>query len=645
MERPSPAGLQPLAGPQMLDAILTSAVEAIFTIDDLGIIRTANPATERLFGYAPGELLGQNVKILMTGEHRHKHDGYISNFIRTGEARIIGIGREVEARRKDGTPFPVHLSVSTFIVDGKRYFSGILHDLGERNRIQSELTRQWSIFETVFNNVPNALIIADASLRITLCNAAVARLFGSTPGEFVGRSLADVYATPGDYERVRDAFATPGQQRLEPLVAGYRHSDGATFPGETIGAQIVAQGNPRPVEATGLLILIRDVSRDLEQQMALHKAQRMEAFGQLTGGIAHDFNNLLTVIMGNHELLEMRLEDAKNRMLLRRAQEAAEMGARLTARLLTFARRRQLETIVLDLNDQVIGMAELLRRTLGEHVDVNTVLKPRLWHVSADPSEIENAILNLAINARDAMPKGGKLIIETDNVTLDDEAARSRGLGAGDWVSLAISDTGIGMPPDVLQRVFEPFFTTKAPGKGTGLGLSGVYGFVRQLGGSVAIESTIGAGTRVSILLPRADGPIAAAGAGPERETIPLSAGERVLLVEDNTDVRQVTRTRLEDLGYVVVEAGCGSDAVDILNSGQAVDIVFSDVVMPGGMSGFDVCRWVRENQPRTRLLLASGFAEKALEQQEVPVADVEILRKPYDRGDLARALRRALDA
>jgi CheY-like chemotaxis protein len=201
------------------------------------------------------------------------------------------------------------------------------------------------------------------------------------------------------------------------------------------------------------------------------------------------------------------------------------------------------------------------------------------------------------------------------------------------------------MPPDVLQRVFEPFFTTKAPGKGTGLGLSGVYGFVRQLGGAVSIDSSVGAGTRVSILLPRADGRAAAPSAGTERESIPLSAGERVLLVEDNTDVRQVTRTRLEDLGYVVVEAGSGIDAVDFLGSGQRVDIVFSDVVMPGGMSGLAVCRWVRDNRPSTRLLLASGFAEKALEQQEVPVADVEILRKPYDRGDLARALRRALDA
>ena len=239
----------------MLDALLTSAVEAIFTIDERGIIRTANPATERLFGYAPGELIGQNVNVLMTDTHRDRHDGYIANYLRTGEARIIGIGREVEARRKDGVHFPVHLSISTFLVDGKRYFSGILHDLGEHHRIQGELTRQWSIFETVFNNVPNALIIADADLRITLCNAAVARLFGCEPGTFVGHSLAEVYATPADYERVREAFATPGKQHLEPLVAHYRRGAAATFPGETIGAQIVAQGGTGQGQATGLLLV------------------------------------------------------------------------------------------------------------------------------------------------------------------------------------------------------------------------------------------------------------------------------------------------------------------------------------------------------------------------------------------------------
>ena len=639
MDRAPPDALQPLIGPQMLEAILASAVGAIFTIDDRGIIRTANPATENLFGYLPGELLGQNVSVLMTDEHRDRHDSYLAGYLRTGRARIIGIGRELEARRKDGSTFPVHLSVSTFVVEGRRFFAGILHDLGERKRMQGELSRQQSIFETVFNNVPNALIIADERHNITLCNSAVDSLFGCAPGHYTGHPVEHVFASSGDFERVRSRFFVPAHDHLEPLVAQYRRHDGTLFPGETLGARITGRA------AGGFLILIRDVSRDIEQQVALHKAQRMEAFGQLTGCIAHDFNNLLTVIMGNHELLEMRLDNDKNRALLRRAQEAAEMGARLTARLLTFARRRQLETVPLDLNQQVIGMAELLRRTLGEQVEVNTVLKPRLWQVVADPSEIENAILNLAINARDAMPKGGKLIIESDNIALDAEAARSRALAAGDYVSLAITDTGVGMPPDVLQRVFEPFFTTKSPGRGTGLGLSGVYGFVRQLGGAVGIDSRLGSGTRVTILLPRSIGAAAQSGATTEHSAVPCSAGERVLLVEDNAEVRQVTRTRLEHLGYKVVEAGSGPEAVAILDAGAAFDVVFSDVVMPGGMSGFDLCRWVREHRPAIRLLLTSGFADKVIEQQEVPVANVEILHKPYDRGDLAHAMRRALDA
>ena len=398
-------------------------------------------------------------------------------------------------------------------------------------------------------------------------------------------------------------------------------------------------------DSSGHIKLIRDISKQVVQDEALRKSQRMEAIGQLTGGIAHDFNNLLTIITGNHELLEMELEGAEQRDLLSRANNAAMMGARLTNRLLTFARRRRLDPVVLDLNEQVLVMAELLRRTLGEAIALGTLLAPRLWSVRADPSEVENAVLNLAINSRDAMPGGGKLVIETSNIVLEEsDVASEVGAEPGEYVRLSVSDTGIGMSQEVLARVFEPFFTTKEPGKGTGLGLSVIYGFVKQSGGHVTVYSEIGRGTTVNLYLPRIAG---------ERERTaparpPASAtqrtGETILLVEDNPDVRKVTAQRLKNLGYVVVEAASGGRAVEVLSAGASVGLVFSDVVMPGGMSGFELGRWVQANAPAVPVLLTSGFAEDVARAGEAPGSELEILRKPYTGTELARALRKAID-
>src|SRR5581483_6049666 len=359
-------------------------------------------------------------------------------------------------------------------------------------------------------------------------------------------------------------------------------------------------------------------------------------------GIAHDFNNLLTIITGNHELLEMELQNEEQRDLLTRANNAALMGARLTNRLLTFARRRSLDPVVLNLNEQVLAMAELLRRTLGETIALGTLLAPRLWPVRADPSEIENGVLNLAINSRDAMPTGGKLVIETRNVMLDEsDVASEIGAQPGEYVRLSVSDTGVGMSQDVLSRVFEPFFTTKEPGKGTGLGLSVIYGFVKQSGGHVTVYSEVNRGTTVNLYLPRVASAEEKAGLANPAAAAEKQTGESVLLVEDNPDVRRVTARRLQHLGYGVVEADSGARAIEALKSGTRVDLVFSDVVMPGGVSGFDVAQWVRENMPQVSVLLTSGFAEDVARSGEAPAPELEILRKPYSSADLARALRK----
>ena len=522
----------------------------------------------------------------------------------------------------------------------------------------------------------DAIITIDQQQRITLFNDGAEAIFGYHRVEILGRPLGTLLP-----ERYRLAH----QEHVKSFASSMVHArsmgerqqifglrkDGLEFPAEAAISKIIVDGQRT------FTVVLRDISErrrtedmlarsnaELEQRVAertaelsaeikrreetqaqLIRNQRMEAFGQLTGGVAHDFNNLLTVIIGNLELLEMRLADEKDRALLKRAQDASEMGARLTTRLLTFARRRTFETMVLDLNEQIAGMVELLNRSIGEHIHLMTRLSPGLWAVRADPSEIENALLNLSINARDAMPKGGKLVIDTANVSADaDEIGHLTKLPAGDYVRLAVSDTGSGMPADVLQRAFEPFFTTKPPGKGTGLGLSTIYGFLQSIGGTATIYSEDGRGTTVNLYLPRH-----AAGvpkpALQVRDQIPPAEGEAVLLVEDNAEVREVTHRRLEDLGYRVIESDSGPDAIEKLRAGADVQLVLSDVVMPGGMSGIDVATVVAAEWPAIKLLLTSGYAEDILRDRDVEPERFRILRKPYSRAELAQALRRALEA
>jgi PAS domain S-box-containing protein len=636
-------GSRPIEAQSMLEAILQSAVGAIITIDTKGIVQTVNPATVRLFGYTEAEMIGQNVKMLMPEPHRMRHDGYLAHHMATGERKIIGIGRDVEGQRKDGSLFPMHLSVSAFDVQGSHFFAGIVHDLSTRSRLEIEVSRQSALFQAVFDHVPEPLVITDANRQILLINPAANRVFGYEGEELIGQDTAILYEAQADYERVRHDFKNLTTERDEgrrALSVRFRRKSGEGFPGQLVGA-VIRKSNG---QSAGVLGLIRDMTFEQKQEDARLKTQRLEAIGQLTGGVAHDFNNLLTIITGNLELLEDYVSDPRGADNLKRAQGAAEAGARLTSRLLTFARRRRLEPQTVDLNEQVRAMLELLTRTLGENIQLSTRLAYDLWKTRIDQSEIESAILNLAINARDAMPNGGKLVIETSNVVLEDEMAFSKGAVApGNYVRMSVSDTGTGMNKDVLRRAFEPFFTTKPTGRGTGLGLSTIYGFVKQSNGNVMIYSEAGQGTTVNIYLPQYATGEKSNVAKPENIVTQAISGKTVLVVEDNPDVRAVAVGRLKRLGCQVKEAETAVDAIRQLSDGLAVDAVFSDVMMPGGQSGFDLARWIAGNRPSLAVLLTSGFSEDIM--PDGGSDHVQVLRKPYTQKELESELQRAINA
>jgi nitrogen-specific signal transduction histidine kinase/ActR/RegA family two-component response regulator len=391
--------------------------------------------------------------------------------------------------------------------------------------------------------------------------------------------------------------------------------------------------------------ILRDLSERKRSEEALAAALRLEAVGQLAGGVAHDFNNLLAVIAGNLELAGDRITDEIARDLIHRALNAAEKGSGLNRRLLFLARKRTLTPQQrLNLNACVEDIAKLLKTTLGELIEVGAELAAGLWMTVADPAEIDSAILNITTNARDAMPHGGRLRISTGNVMIDAPAAATLHPDArpGEYVRLVLADNGVGMSQDVLGKAMEPFFTTKGPGTGTGLGLASVASFARQTGGFITLESAPGCGCAVSLYLPRAaeDLPVLKT----DDDDLPLGDGELVLVVEDDDQVREVTLKRIESLGYAVTEARTGPEAVQRLKSEEPVQLVLSDIVMPGGMTGYDVARWVTSNRPGMQIILCSGHHDEDPESDvRTPIRDVIVLGKPYSREQLARALSNAL--
>lgn len=419
-----------------------------------------------------------------------------------------------------------------------------------------------------------------------------------------------------------------------------RRKDGTEFPAEIDLAPVQSESG------TMIAAAIRDVTTRQLLEAELAQATKMEAIGKLTGGMAHDFNNYLGVIIGNLDLLrERNIPDAKARKLVEAALSGALRGAEVTQSLLAFARRQPLNVDYVDANSRIRGIVKLLTPTLGKDVKIATALAPDLWTVKVDGAQLDSCIVNLAGNARDAMPKGGTVTIGTANARLDDHYAKANpDVATGDYVMIEVSDAGGGMTKEVQARAFEPFFTTKGPGHGSGLGLSMVYGFVKQSGGHVKIYSEVGHGTSVRIYLPRGHLAAGTRDEGVSAETMPRGNGEVVLVVEDNQDLREASVAQLTMLGYDVIEAdGSAAALAAIESSVRSVDLLFTDIVMPGTMNGYELANEVTVRRPTVKVLLASGFPGETLERTEPHIRKWQLLRKPYRMEELGRAVHAAL--
>ena len=512
---------------------------------------------------------------------------------------------------------------------------------------QHQLLDQQRYMRAVIDNTSELILGFDNDGILTFMNAT-AKSLGLPEGPVTYKDLIafndaifDSAGNPLPFDQIPLVRVMNGERLINAEVLARIRK------GEPIRTMLV-NGQPIADESgqrLGIVIAVRDVTDLRGAEASLRQAQKMEAVGQLTGGIAHDFNNLLGVVIGNLDMLLPRLKDAGDRDLANEAMGGALRGAKLTRQMLAFARRQALSPVTLDLGQHVGELSMMLRRTLGESISVSNHRSADLWPCLVDPGQLDNVLLNLAINARDAMPQGSNLTIEVTNAHLDEQyAAGNAEVRPGDYVSLSVTDNGAGIPREILGRVVEPFFTTKAPGHGTGLGLSMAFGFAKQSGGHLKIYSEPGHGTTVSLYLPRAEAAAAPAvdrglgGSG-------LSRGsETILLVDDNDAVRKTAARQLLDLGYRVIEAKNAAAALAVLAQGARVDMLFSDVIMPGGMNGFDLAADVSARYPDIKLLLVTGFAEGAARDGMPKGLDIELMSKPYRLRELADRVRTILD-
>ncbi len=649
--RLSSAGLT-LSDVLLSTGLLEAIPDAVVAVNQDGIILQINSQTEEMFGYAHGELVGQNVDILVPQAQREGHLQHRHDFEHLPRTRRMGAGLDLKARRKDGSEFPVEISLSPVATNQGILVLSAIRDISDRKEIEAELRRaheelrrsssqQLSEYRSrlawIVDSSEDAIIGKGLDGIITSWNKGAENIYGYQPQEAIGKSISML--APSD--RANEILDILKRVRLGESVESFetvRVAKDGRHLNMSITVSAIRDNNGAIVGAS---VIARNITAQKRTEQQLRQAQKMEAIGRLAGGVAHDFNNILGIITACCELLRGRLPaNSAPVTYIDNIRKAADRGASLTRQLLTFSRQQAAQPRVLDLNERLKEITKLLRPVMGDDVEVVTVCRSNSALVEADPNQLDQVILNLAINARDAMPQGGRLILETASVEFDAAIAQMHApLTAGKYVLLAVSDTGSGMDQVTVSHIFEPFFTTKEIGKGTGLGLSTVYGIVQHNGGHIWVYSETGRGTTFKLYLPSADHKIGLVSEPEPEAEIPKRTGTTLLLVEDDEMMRALTREILQEHGYAVIEAKDGHSALACIASSQVhIDVILSDVVMRG-LSGQELGRRLGASHPDVKIVYMSGYTGELIAEQELLQPGVNLLEKPFTRAALLKIL------
>jgi PAS domain S-box-containing protein len=626
---------QPITEEQRFQYLIAGIRDyAIYMIDPAGMVSSWNAGARRFKGYLAHEIVGQHFSNFYTEEDRKAGAPARALEVALAEGKYEAEGWRV---RKDGSRFWASVVIDPIHDDSGELigFAKITRDITERKRAEDALRDSEQRFRMLVQGVTDyAIYMLSPDGVVSNWNVGAERIKGYTQDEIVGSHFSRFY-TPEDLAagvpaRALQTAATVGRYESE----GWRvRKDGTRF-----WAHVVVDAIS---DVSGQLVGFAKITRDLtekkaaadalaEANRALFQSQKMESIGQLTGGVAHDFNNLLSVLASGLEVLSLHRQDNVDYKTFESMRRAIDRGATLTQQLLAFARQQPLQAETRNVNRLITGFESVLRRAGNASIEFKLALDPNLHSAVIDSARFESALLNLVVNARDAMPLGGHLTLATANVTVGEGAIG--GLAAGTYVRVTVSDTGTGMSPETMGRAFEPFYTTKEIGKGTGLGLSQVYGFIKQSGGEVIIDSTQGEGSAITIYLP------AVTEGG---HVAPKSDTEVVLIVEDEPDLMDVAASLFISMGYDVVTAASGQEAIELMAS-HDIDILFTDVIMPNGINGIELATCARETYPDLKIILASGYPLPALKLDRSSLSDFSFVQKPYRLSDLARALRTA---
>ena len=636
--------------------LLEAIPDAIVAVDGAGTILQVNSQTEELFGYERGLLVGQKIEVLVPVRHRRRHIQHRDHFAETPKIRRMGAGLDLYGRRRDGSEFPVEISLSPVSVEKGSLILSAIRDISDRKRIEQDLRRVNEELEkrtaqqlgdyrarlaSIVDSSEDAILSKDLQGTITSWNKGAEHIYGYTANEIIGQPIA--LLTPKDRP---DEVATILEKIRHGESVEHYQTVRVTKDGQHLNMSLsVSPLRDTTGNIAGASVIARDITAQKKTEDHLRQAQKMEAVGRLAGGVAHDFNNILGIITSCTELLRDRVDPkTEPSQYINHIRQATERGASLTRQLLAFSRKSVLQSQVLDLNDRLRDVSKLLRPLMGDDVEIIILSKAPTAVIEADPGQLDQIVVNLAVNARDAMPHGGKFILETSTVHLDATFSAQHGpMRPGKHVMLAVSDTGSGMDEATQARIFEPFFTTKELGKGTGLGLATVYGIVQHAGGQIWVYSELGRGTTFKIYFPSAEHKIGIE-TKPEAEVaLPKPEGRTILLVEDDEVMRSLTRQLLVDHGYRVLDASDGKSALASLAAHPGrVDLLLTDVVMRG-MSGPELVTHISQSHPTVKVVYMSGYTGELIADREILHSGIALLEKPFTRSALLRTVHSSL--